>query len=90
MWSTAAFRAFAAWTCCGVSSACAPFWPCRIAAFCMCSVASSMIVWVGDNNLLLTLPFYFVLLFFCTQGDSQARLVGARLPFLHRHVPLMR
>ena len=21
-----------------------PFWPCRIAAFCMCSVASSMIV----------------------------------------------
>lgn len=52
-----------------------PFWPCRIAAFCMCSVASSMIVWVGDNNLLLTLPFYFVLLFFCTQGDWQARLV---------------
>ena len=34
-----------------------------------------MIVWVGDNNLLLTLPFYFVLLFFCTQGDWQARLV---------------
>ena len=64
-----------------------PFWPCRIAAFCMCSVASSMIVWVGDNNLLLTLPFYFVLLFFCTQGDWQARLVVPACLFLHRHVP---
>ncbi len=37
-------------------------------------VSSGMIIWVGDPNLLYTLPVYFALFLFCTEGDRVGRL----------------
>jgi len=37
-------------------------------------VSSGMVIWVGDPNLLYTLPFYFALFLLCTEGDRVGRL----------------
>ncbi len=37
-------------------------------------VSSGMIIWIGDPNLLYTLPVYFALFLFCTEGDRVGRL----------------
>lgn len=39
--------------------------------------ASGMVIWVGDNNLLFTLPVFLVLFWVCTQGDPVGRLAVA-------------
>ena len=36
--------------------------------------SSGMVIWVGDPNLLYTLPVYFLLFFLCTKGDRTGRL----------------
>ena len=36
--------------------------------------SSGMVIWVGDPNLLYTLPVYLFLFFLCTQGDWTGRL----------------
>ena len=36
-------------------------------------VSSGMVIWVGDPNLLYTLPVYFALFFLCTEGDRVGR-----------------
>lgn len=36
--------------------------------------ASGMVIWVGDNNLLFTLPVFLGLFGLCTQGDQTGRL----------------
>ncbi len=36
-------------------------------------VSSGMVIWVGDPNLLYTLPVYFTLFFLCTEGDRVGR-----------------
>ncbi len=36
--------------------------------------SSGMIIWVGDPNLLYTLPIYFTLFLLCTEGDRVGRL----------------
>lgn len=36
-------------------------------------VSSGMVIWVGDPNLLYTLPVYFTLFFLCTEGDRLGR-----------------
>ncbi len=38
------------------------------------SGSSGMVIWVGDNNLLFTLPVFLVLFWCCTQGDQVGRL----------------
>lgn len=35
---------------------------------------SGMVIWVGDNNLLFTLPVFLVFFFLCTQGERIGRL----------------
>ena len=37
--------------------------------------SSGMVIWIGDTNLLYTLPVYFGLFFLCTRGDIVGRLV---------------
>lgn len=36
--------------------------------------SSGMVIWIGDPNLLYTLPIYFLLFFLCTRGDWVGRL----------------
>ena len=36
--------------------------------------SSGMVIWIGDSNLLYTLPIYFLLFFLCTRGDWVGRL----------------
>lgn len=36
--------------------------------------SSSMVIWVGDPNLLYTLPVFLVVFFLCTQGNRTGRL----------------
>jgi two-component system sensor histidine kinase AgrC len=38
------------------------------------AVSSGMVIWIGDPNLLYTLPIYFLLFFLCTRGDWVGRL----------------
>lgn len=44
-------------------------------------VSSGMVIWVGDPNLLYTLPVYFVLFLLCTQGDWVGRLAVCSIFF---------
>lgn len=48
------------------------FW--RILLLLMFAGSSAMIIWVGDPNLLYTMPVYFLLFLFCTKGDLTGRL----------------
>lgn len=36
--------------------------------------SSGMVIWVGDPNLLYTLPVYFLLFLLCTEGDQMGQL----------------
>lgn len=38
------------------------------------AISSGMVIWIGDPNLLYTLPVYFLLFFLCTRGDTMGRL----------------
>ena len=38
------------------------------------AISSGMVIWIGDPNLLYTLPIYFLLFFLCTRGDWVGRL----------------
>lgn len=38
------------------------------------AISSGMVIWIGDPNLLYTLPIYFLLFFLCTRGDTVGRL----------------
>ncbi len=44
-------------------------------------VSSGMIIWVGDPNLLYTLPVYFSLFLLCTEGDWVGRLAVCTIFF---------
>lgn len=48
------------------------FW--RIIFLLTLSVSSGMVIWIGDPNLLYTLPVYFLLFLFCTKGNLSGRL----------------
>ena len=43
--------------------------------------SSGMVIWVGDPNLLYTLPVYLFLFFLCTQGDWTGRLAVCIISF---------
>ena len=59
---------------------CRPFVTCRSgrrwkAVFLLTlAISSGMVIWIGDPNLLYTLPIYFLLFFLCTRGDWVGRL----------------
>ena len=59
---------------------CRPFaesrkgWVWKIALLLTLAGSSGMVIWVGDPNLLYTLPVYLFLFFLCTQGDWTGRL----------------
>lgn len=44
-----------------------------------CSI--SMVIWVGDDNLLFTLPPFYLAVFLCTQGDRVGRLTVCTIFF---------
>ena len=44
-------------------------------------VSGCMVIWVGDPNLLYTLPVFFAIFFFCTQGNPVGRLAVAMILF---------
>jgi len=44
-------------------------------------VSSGMVIWVGDPNLLYTLPVYFALFLLCTEGDRVGRLAVCAIFF---------
>lgn len=59
---------------------CRPFaeprkgWVWKIVLLLTLAGSSGMVIWVGDPNLLYTLPIYLFLFFLCTQGDWTGRL----------------
>ncbi len=59
---------------------CRPFaeprkgWVWKIVLLLTLAGSSGMVIWVGDPNLLYTLPVYLFLFFLCTQGDWTGRL----------------
>lgn len=54
------------------------FW--KILLFLTLAGSSGMVIWVGDPNMLYTMPVYFFLFMLCTKGDRTGRLaVGITL-----------
>lgn len=47
----------------------------RLTVFLLMTGSSGMVIWVGDNNLLFTLPVFFALCYACTTGNRLGRLV---------------
>ena len=54
---------------------------CRTALYLIFSGSTGMIIWVGDNNLLLTLPVFFAAVMLCTRGSWLGRLALASILF---------
>lgn len=44
-------------------------------------ISSGMVIWIGDPNLLYTLPIYFLLFFLCTRGNWVGRLAMCVISF---------
>lgn len=49
-----------------------PFW--HILLFLTFAGSSGMVIWIGDPNMLYTMPVYFFLFLICTKGDVTGRL----------------
>lgn len=49
-----------------------PFW--HILLFLTFAGSSGMVIWIGDPNMLYTMPVYFLLFLLCTKGDVTGRL----------------
>ena len=43
--------------------------------------SSGMVIWVGDPNLLYTLPVFLAVFFLCTRGDRVGRLTMCQIVF---------
>lgn len=43
-------------------------------AFLTLAGSSGMVIWIGDPNMLYTMPVYFILFLLCTKGDLTGRL----------------
>lgn len=46
----------------------------KVILFLTLSFSSGMVIWLGDNNLILTFPVFIVLAFLCTEGNRVGRL----------------
>lgn len=49
-------------------------WQWRVILLLLFTGSSSMVIWVGDPNLLYTLPVFLAVFFLCTRGDRVGRL----------------
>lgn len=50
----------------------------KVLLFCTLMLSSSMVIWIGDNNFAMTLPFYMLAFLLSTKGSFLGRLtVGA-------------
>ncbi|WP_295579813.1 sensor histidine kinase [uncultured Oscillibacter sp.] len=58
-----------------------PFWGWKALLWLTFSGASGMVIWVGDNNLLYTMPVFFAACLLATQGDWRGRLVASAVFF---------
>lgn len=67
-----------------ISSAFLPVKPGRrwkILLFTVLSGVTGMVIWVGDENLILTLPVFFAVFLACSRGDRAGRLAVAAIFF---------
>ena len=55
------------------------FW--KLLLFLTFAGSSGMVIWIGDPNMLYTMPVYFLLFFLCTKGDRMGRLAVAIIFF---------
>lgn len=55
------------------------FW--KVLLFVTFSGTSGMVIWIGDPNMLYTMPVYFVLFLLCTKGDGTGRLAASVIFF---------
>lgn len=53
----------------------------RILLFTVLSGVTGMVIWVGDENLLLTLPVFFAVFLACSRGDRVGRLAVTAIFF---------
>lgn len=53
----------------------------RVLLFLLLGGTSGMVIWVGDNNLLLTLPVFAVFYLLCTEGEMLGRLATLTIFF---------
>lgn len=58
-----------------------PRWWSRAGMFLLLSITSGMVIWVGDNNLLMTLPVFVAVYLLCTKGELLGRLATAAIFF---------
>ena len=58
-----------------------PKWWSRVGMFLLLCGTSGMVIWVGDNNLLMTLPVFGAVYLLCTQGEILGRLATATIFF---------
>lgn len=54
---------------------------CRVILFLLLGGTSGMVIWIGDNNLLLTLPVFAGLYLLCTEGEMLGRLATLTIFF---------
>ena len=53
----------------------------KILLYALLSGVTGMVIWVGDENLLLTLPVFFAVFLACSRGDRVGRLTVAAIFF---------
>lgn len=53
----------------------------RAALFLLLGGVTGMVIWVGDNNLLFTLPVFFAVFLVCSRGDRTGRVTVAAIFF---------
>ena len=58
-----------------------PKWWSRVGMFWLLCGTSGMVIWVGDNNLLMTLPVFVAVYLLCTKGELLGRLATAAIFF---------
>lgn len=56
-------------------------WRFRVILFLLLGGTSGMVIWVGDNNLLLTMPVFAALYLLCTEGETLGRLATLTIFF---------
>lgn len=55
--------------------------PWNLLLYCTLCGTSGMVIWIGDPNLLYTLPVFLALFFLCTQGSAVGRLAMTMILF---------
>lgn len=53
----------------------------KILLFILLGGTTGMVIWVGDENLILTLPVFFAVFLFCSRGDRVGRLTVTAILF---------